>query len=131
HNRKTMFTFNAIAWFTAVDCTGVQDTGEYAFYTAQTNGVREEICTPDWAKALENLGKSAFGFRTRFFLTSQPDLTKGPIEVRIDNQPVPATDVRGAIWAYDAAANSVNFTPFYVPGPGQSLTITYHVTCYP
>ena len=53
---------------------------------AQTNGVKEDICTPDWAKTLEQLGKTAFGFRTNFFLNLGPDLTggKGPIEVKID-----------------------------------------------
>jgi hypothetical protein len=129
-NRKTMFTFNAIASFDP-SCPAVNDSGELAFYVSQTNGVKESICTPDWAKTLENLGKTAFGFRTNFFLTSAPDLTKGPIEVKIDGTLIPNTDSRGAtIWTFDSVVSSINFEPMYVPEPGQTLTITYHVTCY-
>jgi hypothetical protein len=130
-NRKTMFTFNAIASFDP-SCPSTPDSGELAFYVSQTNGVKESLCAPDWSKALENLGKTAFGFRTNFFLTSAPDLTKGPIDVKIDGTVVPNTDSRGAtIWTFDSVGNSVNFEPMYVPEPGQTLTITYHVTCYP
>lgn len=133
-SRKTMFTFNAIGGFSAAckSQVGGGDSGELAYYVAQTNGVAEDLCAPDWAKTLENLGKTAFGFRTNFFMTSVPDLTKGPIEVRIDNVLIDAVDSRGAtVWTYDSIQNSVNFEPMYVPEPGQTLTITYHTTCYP
>ncbi|MBX5481314.1 MAG: choice-of-anchor D domain-containing protein [Myxococcaceae bacterium] len=133
-NRKAMFTFNAIAGFSPAckSQVGGGDSGELAFYVAQTNGVSEDICTADWAKTLENLGKTAFGFRTNFFMTSTPDLTKGPIEVQIDNVPVDPVDARGAtVWTYDPVQNSINFEPMYVPEPGQTLTITYNTTCYP
>src|SRR6185312_6252101 len=107
-NRKTMFTSNAISGFSAA-CPS--DDGSLAQMVQQTNGVKEDICTPDWAKTLEKLGQTAFGFRTNFFLTSVPDLTGGgQIQVVIDNQPVPNVDPRGAtIWTYDSVANSVNF----------------------
>ncbi len=137
HNRKTNFTFNAIAGFNPnppANCPydAGADDGTYAYLVAQTNGVRDEICTPDWSKTLEELGKTALGFRTNFFLTSMPDLTKGAILVAIDGIPVPDVDERGAtVWVYDSVGNSVNFEPMYVPEPGQTLTITYHVTCYP
>ena len=137
HNRKTQFTFNAIAGFNPNPPSGCPydtsaDDGTYAYLVAQTNGVRDEICTPDWSKTLEELGKTGLGFRTNFFLTSVPDLTKGPVEVAIDGVVVPAVDERGAtVWVYDSVGNSVNFEPMYVPEPGQTLTITYHVTCYP
>ena len=137
HNRKTQFTFNAIAGFNPNPPSGCPydsgpDDGTYAYLVAQTNGVRDEICTPDWSKTLEELGKTGLGFRTNFFLTSVPDLTKGPVLVAIDGVTVSAVDERGAtVWVYDSVGNSVNFEPMYVPEPGQTLTITYHVTCYP
>ncbi|MBM4379559.1 MAG: hypothetical protein FJ086_09710, partial [Deltaproteobacteria bacterium] len=82
---------------------------------------------------LQQLGKTAFGFRTNFFLNASPDLTGGKvIDVKIDGVAIPATDNRGAaIWTYDSVANSVNFEPSYVPEPGQTMTITYYVACYP
>ncbi|MBI3183514.1 MAG: hypothetical protein HYZ28_15360, partial [Myxococcales bacterium] len=50
---------------------------------------------------------------------------------KIDGQTVPATDSRGAtVWTYDPVSNSVNFEPMFVPEPGQTLTITYYVTCF-
>jgi hypothetical protein len=137
HNRKTQFTFNAIAGFNPSPPSGCPydsgpDDGSYAYLVSQTNGVKDEICTPDWSKTLEELGKTGLGFRTNFFLTSVPDLTKGPIIVAINGVPVPAVDDRGAtVWTFDSVGNSVNFEPMYVPEPGQTLTITYHVTCYP
>ena len=62
---------------------------------------------------------------------SVPDLAAGPIEVVINGTPIPAVDNRGAdVWVYDSVSNSVNFEPMYVPEPGQTMTITYHTTCY-
>ena len=129
HNRRNMFSFNAIAGFSAA-CPF--DDGTLANMVTQTEGVMEDICNPAWADALEELGKKAFGFRTKFFLTSAPDLSKGPVQVAIDGQPLTATDIRGAqVWTYDSVDNSVNFEPMYVPQPGQTMTLTYNVTCYP
>ncbi len=129
HHRRSLFSFNAIAGFSAA-CPF--DDGSLATMVTQTDGVMEDICNPDWADALEDLGKRAFGFRTKFFLTSAPDLSKGPIEVVINGAPTPSTDNRGAqVWGYDSVDNSVNFEPMYVPEPGQTMTLTYHATCYP
>ena len=42
------------------------------------------------------------------------------------------TDAAGAtVWTYDPVGNSLNFEPAYVPGPGQTITITYTVACFP
>ncbi|MHB8872721.1 MAG: Ig-like domain-containing protein [Myxococcaceae bacterium] len=136
--RANMFTYNVIGPFNPTGGTsgcgydGSPDDGRHAMMVSQTNGVKEEICTPDWAKSLEQLGKTAFGFRTNFFLNGTPDLTGGKaIEVKIDGITLPNVDVRGStVWTYDAVANSVNFEPMFVPEPGQTMTITYYVTCF-
>jgi hypothetical protein len=156
--RPGMFTYNVVGPFLPAEPPGCQydgsgDDGTHAYMVAQTNGVKEEICTPDWAKALENIGKNAFGFRTNFYLTARPDLTatRG-IEVGIDSIPcpmtgcpqgqtcstvsnmcvLPQTDPRGArVWEYDPVTNSINFEPLYVPEPGKTLTVTYQVACIP
>lgn len=135
--RPGLFTYNVVGPFLPSPPAGCSydsttDDGKHAFMVAQTNGVREEICTPDWAKALENIGKNAFGFRTNFYLTARPDLTAQPIDVQVDGLPLAATDGRGAVvWTYDPTNNSINFEPLYVPEPGKTLTVTYRVACIP
>ncbi len=132
--RANMFSLSAIAGFTTPipsGCSYTPDNGNYAQMVQMTNGVKENICTPNWAKTLEALGKTAFGFRTNFFLNGTPDLTNGKtITVTIDGQNIPATDSRGStVWTYDPVANSINFEPMFVPEPGQTLEITYYVAC--
>lgn len=137
-----------------VTCTYDPDhnPASYLAMVTQSHGVKEEICTPDWATALENVGKSAFGFRTNFYLTATPNLlSPRGIEVGIDAQScdlstpcpmnqvcstftakctVPQVDSHGAaIWHFDSATNSVNFEPLYVPEPGKTLTVSYQVAC--
>ncbi len=144
--RPGLFTYNVVGPFNGNPPSGCYydggaDDGKHAYMVTQTNGVREEICTPDWAKALENIGKNAFGFRTNFFLTARPDgaadvdpNTPGTqsVIVAIDGTTLPPTDVRGArVWEYDSTNNSVNFEPLYVPEPGKTLTVTYRVACIP
>lgn len=132
-DRRSDFSFSAIAAFSpaCVQQRGSGDTGELAFYAAETDGVAEDICTADWGKAAEKIGKAAFGFRTAYFLTSTPDLSNGPISVQIDGDQIDPVDARGAtVWTYDPVSNQIRFEPMYVPEPGQSLTITYPTGCY-
>ncbi len=102
------------------------------YLVQQFNGVKEQICTQNWAASLQNLGKTAFGYRTNFFLTAIPDLTgTNTITVQINGMTLGQTDSRGApVWSYDAASNAVIFQPLYVPEPGDVLTVTYTVTCF-
>ncbi len=136
--RASQFSFNAVGPYLPSAPAGCSYDGAggaprmLAAVTA-TAGVKEEICTPDWSKALEQIGKNAFGYRTNFFLTSTPDLTAGKsIVVKIDGLQLDPVDVRGAqVWTYDSTNNSVNFEPLFVPEPGKTLTITYFVACIP
>ena len=43
-------------------------------------GVSEEICASNWSQKLQNLGKTAFGFRTIFYLNNVPDLSAGSMD---------------------------------------------------
>lgn len=107
----------------------------HIYLTNVLGGVREEICTTNWATALENLSKRAFGYRTNFFLTAEPDLTGGnTISITIDSgrgaEQVLQTDPRGApVWHYDSVSNAVVFEPLFVPGAGAVMTVTYRVAC--
>jgi hypothetical protein len=135
-----MFTYNVIGPFLPAPPAGCtyddpQD-GRDDFMVSQTNGVKEEICTPNWAVALERIGKNAFGYRTNFFLTSRPDLSAATgIQVAIDGMPIPSVDpdpnLMSLIWEYDATNNSIDFQPLYVPEPGKTLTVTYQAACIP
>jgi hypothetical protein len=135
--RASQFSYNVIGPFAPVpsgNCSydDFTDPAKHLVLVQATNGVKEEICTPDWAKSLEQIGKNAFGYRTNFFLTARPDLMGVPIEVKVDGQHLDPNDTSGAkVWTYDSAANSVNFEPLFVPEPGKTLTITYQVACLP
>ncbi len=136
--RASQFSFNAVGPYLPSPPSGCSYDGAggaprmLAAVTA-TAGVKEEICTPDWSKALEQIGKNAFGYRTNFFLTASADLTAGKtIVVKIDGIQLDPVDIRGAqVWTFDSTNNSVNFEPLFVPEPGKTLTITYFVACIP
>lgn len=133
-NKANMFTFNAIAGFASTapsGCAGYDtgpDDGTYAAVVNQTNGIKAEICTQNWATALQGLGQTAFGFRTTFFLNAVPDVGQG-ITVTLDGVNVPPTTSGTTNWTYDSATNAIVFDPSKAPGPGQNLTITYYVGC--
>ncbi len=138
--RSSQFTYNVVGPFLPTSPSGCAyddpNDGRHDFMVSQTNGVKEEICTPNWAVALERIGKNAFGYRTNFFLTSRPDLAAAMgIQVAIDGMPIPSVDpdpnLASRIWDYDATNNSINFEPLYVPEPGKTLTVTYVAACIP
>ena len=136
-NRASMFTFNSITpcagspgpncMPTGSSCTydGTNDSTTYQQMATQTNGVIAEICSTNWSANLQNLGKTAFGFRTTFYLTATPDLTGGKtLTVKIDG-----TQINSPDWNYDSTANAVVFDPTKTPGPGQTLTVSYFTAC--
>ncbi len=134
-NRANMFTFNAIAGFnpfpvpTCAYDSGPDD-GTLAAVVQQTHGILEEICTPDWASSLQGLGKTAFGFRTTFHLTSVPD-TAQPITVTLNGVNLPPSAGGVAQWSYDPVSNAIVFAPASAPGPGETMEVTYQVVCMP
>lgn len=139
--RANMFSYNVVGPFVAgSSCIFASDldappTGRHSAAVQAMNGIKENICTQNWAVALEALGKVAFGFRTNFFLTARPE-DAGNIHVFIDNVELdPVDESRGTpgtpVWSYDPVGNAVVFEPLYVPEPGKSLTIRYQVACIP
>lgn len=129
-NKANMFTFNVIGPFQSSAPSGCTyddytNSASYQQMATNTNGVIYEICTPDWAAKLQDLGKTAFGYRTTFFLNATPDLSGGKtIDVKVNGQAVSTSN-----WTYDPATNSVKFTPTTTPGPGQQLTVEYFTAC--
>jgi hypothetical protein len=95
----------------------------------RTGGVSAPICTTNWARTLEDLSQQAVGFRTRFFLANQPELTS--VQVFVDGELIPATEQpSGRVnWTYDFSTNSINFNPISVPGPDSSIVVDYTPEC--
>jgi hypothetical protein len=130
YQRPTMFTFNDIGPYLSSPPSWCQydadaDAQTYAQMCADTSGIKAEICTMDWATSLQNLGKTAFGYRTTFYLTADPDLTGGKtIDVKIDGSPAPSGS-----WTYNATTLSIDFIPAQTPGPGKTLTVSYFRAC--
>jgi hypothetical protein len=99
---------------------------------AQLGGVAREICTSTWAASLEDIGTSAFGFRTNFTLRAPVETGGAPVRVFVDNVEVPATTAGGnAVWAFSSVTNTVTFEPLYAPEPGKTLSVSYPVVCLP
>jgi hypothetical protein len=131
--RRSHFSVTAIARYLdghPTPCAAEPDDGTLHFLVQQSNGVRDDICTPDWSKTLEELGTVHLGFRTSFGLTHPPALALGPLEVSIDGTRLPGIDDRGAtVWTYDPVQNALSFEPMYVPEPDQVLTVRYPRHC--
>jgi hypothetical protein len=104
---------------------GGGDPLRYLSLVTFTSGVSDEICSPSWATTLQNLGRTAFGYRTQFYLNNTPDLSVRPLEVSINGVAVP-----GTAWSYDSASNSIIFDANNTPGAGQTLTVTYATVCF-
>ncbi len=103
-------------------CPG--DSGKLAGVAALTGGDALDVCSGQLSTVLG--GSSNFiPYRPRyeFFLTSTPDLTLAPLDVRIDGGV--ATD-----WTYDPASNAIKFDPLQAPPPGSTLTVAYESVCY-
>ena len=97
-----------------------------------TSGVSDEICNSNWASALQNLGRTAFGFRTQFYLNNAPDQVMAPVTVRVNGVVVPgcAQEAGCMTWWYDPASNSIKFKSTATPQPGVPLEIQYIQSCF-
>lgn len=124
-----LFSASAIVGDPAVGCGLQAESGTRYIQVAQeTGGVFESICTENWSAALENLGRSVFGYKSRFLLANQPE--PGSIEVLVDGFPVAATAPSGQTrWTYDQTAQSVDFAPLAIPEPGSQIVIRYRAEC--
>ncbi|MFZ5439279.1 MAG: choice-of-anchor D domain-containing protein [Myxococcota bacterium] len=145
--RLSYFTFSAVtprAGTPPGSCT-YDDTGansaRYDPIVQYTSGVSDEICNSNWSSTLQNLGRTAFGFRTQFYLNNTPDLGSARVSVRINGMNVPSgctnpnDDTCGGgqctNWCYDSASKSIKFNATTTPQPGAPLEIQYTQACMP
>lgn len=128
---RNKFAFSAIVGDDPGGCSGPGGQAwagpRYIDMARRTGGVFQSICTADWARALEDLSRTAFGLRNQFFLSGQPVVPT--IEVFIDGVSFPPNDGGIVNWAYDGGTNAVVFTPFATPEPGTTVDISYAAQC--
>ena len=125
-----LFSVSAIVGDVPGGCGGSNaDPGaRYVESADRTGGIFESICTQDWATALQNLGLSVFGYKSRFFLSNQP--VAGTVEVLVDGVVIESRHSSGQVrWTYDPTTNSVNFAPLAIPEPGSEIVVRYLAEC--
>lgn len=99
---------------------GQVDDGRFTSITTQTNGLRANICTTDWAMSLRDVSTAVFATRRTFILQGAAR-GMGTMTVRVDG--VIATN-----WSFDPVTNTVLFTS--PPPAGSSITIEYATACF-
>jgi hypothetical protein len=124
----------------------------YMEVVRRTGGVLESICTDDWSRSLQKLGQSAFGYKSRFILNSEPDPATLRVVVTQATDNACASDAEcvsmgGAndtcqagfcqavreqpgTWNYTPETNSVDFLPTWVPPAGAKIDVSYAVACH-
>jgi hypothetical protein len=123
-----LFSASAIVGDTPGGCSSADAGSRYVAVAQQTGGIFESICTQDWATALQNLGLSVFGYKSRFFLSNQP--VPGTLTIEVDGVPVQPRAPSGQVrWTYDQGTNSINFAPLAIPEPGSEIVIRYQAEC--
>lgn len=134
--RANLLTYNVVGPFFAtppVSCSYddpfAGSDPRYQEIVSTTGGVKEEICTPDWAAALKDIGKAAAGFRTQFTLTAQPGSAQSVV-VKVGGVAVPATDATGKKnWSIDIVTGTLTFETGAVPPAGAKITVEYQLAC--
>ncbi len=127
-----LFSASAIVGDVPGGCNGsggsAQAGPRYVEAANRTGGIFQTICSNDWSRSLEDLSTTAFGFKSRFFLTNQPVIST--IRVLIDDVEIPNISPGGTVnWSYDFATNSINFSPFATPEPGAQIRVEYTAEC--
>ena len=123
-----LFTFSTIGPFTLgtlpQGCTidSTPDQGRYEPIITASNGVKVDICTQNWARDLEAIGKNALGPRSTLYLTSVPDLTQ-PVTILVNGRL--ATN-----YTIDPVTNAVVFHDTKATPPGSSIKVTYATACF-
>ncbi len=111
-------TIYAIAPTEAACSTAGGAGTRYAEAAARTGGEVVSVCSPDYAPLLRNVANKAFAPQDRFPLSELP--IPGTVAVRVNGSPV-------SNWTYDAASNSVVFSPG--PASGAKVEISYRRAC--
>ncbi len=134
-----LFSAHAIVGDPVTGCATAGAGDRYIDVATRSGGIFQSVCAADWSESMETIGTAAFGFKTRFFLTNQPEDTnqnglvsdtEGELEVRLDGRVYPAVGPRGdRRWEYVGDVNAIDFYPLAVPEPGSTVEVSYRVAC--
>ena len=110
------------------ECSEGAESGKRYLAAADAlGGLKESICTDDWAQTLSNLGFATFSLPDQFFLSRKPN--PDTIEVTVDGNPVSRDDTGATGWTYNENSNSVDFAKDDVPEGGSVVRIKYEAEC--
>lgn len=105
--------------------TAGPDAPRLAEVVRLTQGSTLSICESSYEPLLKAVSSRAFGPERRFPLSQVPaDPTS--IAVSVGGASAPASR-----WAYDPAANAIEFALGNVPLPGETIEVRYRATCAP
>ncbi len=107
------------------------DDGRHAWLVEQTNGVKEDICTRNWAWAIPGFVMfEGWGFPFQSLSARPASVDGGGLVVRINGVELPADRAPGLRnWQWDEATNLVRFEMLAAPQPDDVVTFTYAVVC--
>jgi len=109
-------------------------------------GLQLSVCPDDWSQAMRIMASAAFGYRSCFTLTGQPNDADGngvisdkttPPELQVSfehaggaTERVESLTDRGQRnWEYDPTTNQVCFFPLSSPEPGTGIVMQYGIAC--
>ncbi|MBL9038581.1 MAG: choice-of-anchor D domain-containing protein [Archangium sp.] len=122
-----LFSFSVIGPFSSqlppgCSIDGFPDMGRYEPLIVATNGVKADICTNDWARDLEAIGRAALGPRSTLYLTSPADPTQ-PVSVTVNGS-------ASSGWSVDPVTNALVFPSASTPPSGARVEVRYTSACY-
>jgi len=96
--------------------------GKYIDAVEATEGFYENIQTADFTRALEELSFTSAGLTVIFYLEEEPE-TLANMTVTVDGEEVVSDAENG--WTYDPETNAIIFHGDAVPGPDESVVVSY------
>lgn len=116
-------TYSVVGPFDPSCPTVTTDDGGHRDAVNAGRGVLVDLCS-SWADLMFH--RSSFGFRTRFTLSAQPDISS--LSVEFDGVVTPARSADGGVtWQYLVAENAVMVEPLLQPA--LELTVRYRTPC--
>jgi hypothetical protein len=129
-----MLSFSAICGDRMTGCSSgdiwsgafIQASGgdKYIDASEDTDGIFTSICTENYDEALQHLSLTAAGMTVSFILDYEPS-SLADVIVTVEGSTISNDSENG--WTYLADTNSIVFHGTGIPGPGESVFVSYPV----